>query len=110
MSVLNSATGLFEPFNACLAFYRERHLLRIHVTSAYAERTGEGSPDTPVNKMGSASPRLRGIRKEPRGAMPPRKCRIGRSRKSEGPERRIPLKAGFSAADYIRSTGQNAVT
>lgn len=29
-----------------------KSLLRIHVTSAYFARTGEGSPDTPINKKG----------------------------------------------------------
>lgn len=52
MSVLNSATGLLEPYKVCLAFYREHRLLRIHVTSAYFARTGEGSPNTPINKKG----------------------------------------------------------
>lgn len=52
MSVLNSATGLLEPYKVCLAFYREHRLLGIHVTSAYSARTGEGSPDTPINKKG----------------------------------------------------------
>lgn len=52
MSVLNNATGLLEQYNVCLAFYRERRLLRIHVTSAYAVRTGEGSLNTPINKKG----------------------------------------------------------
>lgn len=52
MSVLNGATGLLEPYKVCLAFFREHRLLRIHVTSAYFARTGEGSPDTPINKKG----------------------------------------------------------
>lgn len=54
MSVLNNATGLLEPYKVCLAFFREHRLLRIHVTSAYFARTGEGSPDTPINKKGSS--------------------------------------------------------
>jgi hypothetical protein len=52
MDVLNSATGQFEPYKVCLAFFREHRVLRIHVTSAYFARTGEGSPGVPIKKKG----------------------------------------------------------
>lgn len=52
MNLLNSATGLEEPYKICMAFYREHRVLRIHVTSAYFARTGEGSVDVPIKKKG----------------------------------------------------------
>ncbi|MNI00987.1 hypothetical protein D3C73_538070 [compost metagenome] len=71
MNVLNSATGLLEQYNVCLAFYRERRSLRIHVISAYAVRTGEGSPDTPVNKKGFSVFKVsRDSQRKPKGQCP----------------------------------------
>lgn len=52
MDVLNNLTGEVEPYKVCLAFYKENRLLRIHVTSAFFARTGEGSPEQPVEKKG----------------------------------------------------------
>lgn len=52
LNVLNSLNGLAEPYKVCLAVFREHRLLRIHVTSAYFARTGEGAPGVPVNKKG----------------------------------------------------------
>lgn len=52
MEVLNSTTGQLEPYKICLAFFREHRALRIHVTSAYFARTGEGSVGVPINKKG----------------------------------------------------------
>ena len=50
LDVLNNLSGEVEPFKICLAIFREFRLLRIHVTSAYFARTGEGSPDVPIKK------------------------------------------------------------
>jgi hypothetical protein len=52
MEALNNLSGEVEPFKICLAIFREHRLLRIHVTSAYFARQGEGSPDVPINKKG----------------------------------------------------------
>ncbi|MEQ4258921.1 hypothetical protein [Pseudomonas syringae] len=71
MSVLNSATGLLEPYKVCLAFYREYRLMRIHVTSAYFARTGEGSPNTPINKKGFSVFKIAmDTQKKPKGQCP----------------------------------------
>ncbi|MFA0921485.1 hypothetical protein ALP73_01080 [Pseudomonas coronafaciens pv. garcae] len=71
MRVLNSATGLLEPYKVCLAFYREHRLLRIHVTSAYFARTGEGSADTPISKKGFSIFKVAmDTQKKPKGQCP----------------------------------------
>ena len=48
----NSLSGEVEPYKICLAIFRENRLLRIHVTSAYFARTGEGSPAVEITKKG----------------------------------------------------------
>lgn len=70
MSVLNSASGVVEQYNVCLAFYRERRLLRIHVNSPYTVRTGEGSPDTPNKKGFSVFKVARDSQRKPKGQCP----------------------------------------
>lgn len=50
--VLNNQSGLIEPFKICMAIFRENRMLRIHVTSAFFARIGEGSPGVPVRKKG----------------------------------------------------------
>jgi len=52
MDMMNNISGVVEPFKICLAIYREHRRLRMHVTSAYFARTGEGSPGVPINKKG----------------------------------------------------------
>lgn len=52
LDVLNSASGESETYKVCMAIFREHRLLRIHVTSAFFARTGEGSPSVPVTKRG----------------------------------------------------------
>ncbi len=49
--MLNSATGKLESYKICLAFFHEHRLLRMHVTSAFFARKGEGI-DFPVSKKG----------------------------------------------------------
>lgn len=51
MDMLNSATGELEPYKICIAFFHEHRLLRMHVTSAFIARKGEGI-DAPVSKRG----------------------------------------------------------
>ena len=50
-NTLNSATGQLESYKICLAFFHEHRLLRMHVTSAFFARMGEGI-DFPVSKKG----------------------------------------------------------
>ena len=52
LDVMNNESGELEPFKICMAIFREHRVLRIHVTSAFFARTGEGSPEVPVNKKG----------------------------------------------------------
>lgn len=52
VTVLNTSSGQLEPFKICMAIFRENRLLRIHVTSAFFVRTGEGAPGVPVQKKG----------------------------------------------------------
>ncbi|MGE7990847.1 hypothetical protein ACQKPE_07325 [Pseudomonas sp. NPDC089554] len=52
LEVLNSASGEVETFKICMAIFRENRVLRIHVTSAFFARSGEGSPGVPVRKKG----------------------------------------------------------
>lgn len=50
MRLLNSKSGQEEPYKVCLAMFKEKRKLRIHVTSAFFPRDGkEGSVDNPVN-------------------------------------------------------------
>lgn len=51
IDLVNSATGALEPYKICLAFFHEHRLLRMHVTSAFFARKGEGV-DFPVRKKG----------------------------------------------------------
>ena len=42
------ATNEEVPYKICVAFFKENRKLRIHVTSAFIAREGEGSPGKPV--------------------------------------------------------------
>ena len=52
LNVMNNASGEIEPFKICMAIFRENRKLRIHVTSAFFARLGEGSPGVPIKKKG----------------------------------------------------------
>lgn len=52
ISMLNNLTDQLEAYKVCIAVFKENGKLRIHVTSAYFARVGEGSPNTPVRKKG----------------------------------------------------------
>jgi len=52
LDVMNNASGEIEPFKICMAIFRENRVLRIHVTSAFFVRLGEGSPGVRVKKKG----------------------------------------------------------
>lgn len=52
VTLLNTSSGELEPFKICMAIFRENRMLRIHVTSAFFARTGEGSPGVPIQKKG----------------------------------------------------------
>ena len=52
LNVMNNMSGEIEPFKICMAIFRENRLLRIHVTSAFFARSGEGSPGVPIKRKG----------------------------------------------------------
>ena len=52
LDVMNNESGDVEPFKICMAIFRENRVLRIHVTSAFFARLGEGSPGVPIKKKG----------------------------------------------------------
>lgn len=52
IDIMNNSSGEVEPFKICMAIFRENRVLRIHVTSAYFARLGEGSPGVPIKKKG----------------------------------------------------------
>lgn len=71
LDVMNNANGEVEPFKICMAIFREHRLLRIHVTSAFFARTGEGSPGVPINKKGFSIFKIAiDTRKKPKGQYP----------------------------------------
>jgi len=71
LNVLNSLNGRAEPYKVCLAVFREHRLLRIHVTSAYFARTGEGASGVPVNKKGFSIFKVAlDTQKKPKGQYP----------------------------------------
>lgn len=78
---LNDETKNIEPYKVCLAFFKENRLLRIHVTSAFFARTGEGSNNNPVNKKAMSVFKVAmDIDKKPKNAGFPKetqnKCRL----------------------------------
>jgi len=48
LDMINSTTGQYEPYKVCIAFYKEKRLLRMHILSAFFVRTGPGSPGVPI--------------------------------------------------------------
>ncbi|MCE0802962.1 hypothetical protein LVQ77_22110, partial [Buttiauxella sp. S04-F03] len=48
LDMMNSATGQLEPYKICIAFYKEKRLLRMHILSAFFVRTGPGAPGVPI--------------------------------------------------------------
>jgi hypothetical protein len=71
LDVMNNTSSEVEPFKICMAIFRENRVLRIHVTSAYFARTGEGSPGVPVNKRGFSIFKVAvDTQKKPKGQCP----------------------------------------
>ncbi|MBX6408897.1 MULTISPECIES: hypothetical protein [Pseudomonas] len=71
LDVLNNESGAVEPFKICMAIFRENRVLRIHVTSAFFARLGEGSPGVPINKKGFSIFKVAvDTQKKPKGQCP----------------------------------------
>lgn len=48
LEMMNSATGQLEPYKICIAFYKEKRLLRMHILSAFFVQRGPGAPGVPI--------------------------------------------------------------
>lgn len=73
--MLNSSTGKRESYKICLAFFHEHRLMRMHVTSAFFARRGEGV-DFPVSKKGYTIFKIASeTRMKPRGHPYPKEVR-----------------------------------
>ncbi|VVQ26471.1 hypothetical protein [Pseudomonas fluorescens] len=71
LNVMNNKSGELEPFKICMAIFRENRVLRIHVTSAFFARLGEGSPGVPINKKGFSIFKVAfDTQKKPKGQCP----------------------------------------
>ncbi|NMX94954.1 hypothetical protein [Pseudomonas sp. WS 5086] len=79
--LLNSATGKLESYKICLAFFHEHRLLRMHVTSAFFARKGEGI-EFPVSKKGYNIFKIASeTRMKPRGHSYPKEVRNRQQKK-----------------------------
>lgn len=47
---MNSATNQVEPYKVCIAFFKEKRLLRMHVLTAFFAREGLGSLAVPIDE------------------------------------------------------------
>lgn len=75
LNMMNSATGLVEPYKICIAFYKEKRLLRMHILSAFFARSGPGSSGIPVaNKSLSVFKVAMEVAKSPRNAGGPKEA------------------------------------
>lgn len=71
LNVMNNESGEVEPFKICMAIFRENRVLRIHVTSAFFARQGEGSPGVPITKRGFSIFKIAvDTQKKPNGQFP----------------------------------------
>lgn len=67
VELLNNLTGEAERYKVCVAFFKENRLMRIHVTSAFFVRTGEGSLEKPIDRKGFSLFKLaKDLKKRPR--------------------------------------------
>ncbi|WP_200929802.1 hypothetical protein [Erwinia sp. Leaf53] len=76
LDMMNSATGQVEPYKICIAFYKEKRLLRMHILSAFFVREGPGAPGVPVpNKSVSIFKIAMDTAKRPKTAAMPKEAR-----------------------------------
>lgn len=48
LQMMNSATNTMEPYKICIAFFKEKRLLRMHILSAFFARKGAGALGEPI--------------------------------------------------------------
>ncbi len=76
LDMMNSATGVIEPYKICIAFYKEKRLLRMHILSAFFARTGPGSSGESIpNKSLSIFKIAMDTAKSPRSKTGPKEAR-----------------------------------
>ena len=76
LDMMNSATGQVEPYKICVAFYKEKRLLRMHILSAFFARTGPGALGVAIpNKSVSIFKIALDTAASPRHAMGPKEAR-----------------------------------
>lgn len=76
VSKLNNLTGEVEPYKICIAVFKEKRRLRIHVLSAFFVREGPGSPDNPIKGKGFTIFKVAlDASKRPKGASGPKEVR-----------------------------------
>lgn len=69
IDMVNSNTGKVEPYKVCFHFFKENRLMRMHVTSAFFDRTGKALAQRSysifkIAKDTKARPRYKGVPKE----------------------------------------------
>jgi len=75
LNMMNSATQQLEKYKVCIAFYKEKRLLRMHILSAFFARTGPGSPGEPIpNKSVSLFKIALDTSSKPRGSSYPKEA------------------------------------
>lgn len=75
LHMMNSATNQVEPYKICVAFFKEKRLLRMHILSAFFARTGPGARDQTVpNKPVSLFKVAMDTQKKPRNSGIPKEA------------------------------------
>jgi len=73
LHMMNSATNQVEPYKICVAFFKEKRLLRMHILSAFFARIGPGSPGVVIpNKPVSVFKIATDTMKKPRNSGMPK--------------------------------------
>lgn len=107
LDVLNNASGEVEPFKICMAIFRENRVLRIHVTSAFFARLGEGAPGVPVKKKGFSIFKVAADTQKSLKGSVRKRSEIGTKNKTGAPETANPSLGGIlSRRCACTSTGQ----
>lgn len=75
LHLMNSATQTIEPYKVCIAFFKEKRLLRMHILSAFFARTGAGAPGEPIpHKPLSLYKVAMDTQKKPKGGRVPKEA------------------------------------
>nr|WP_318384459.1 hypothetical protein [uncultured Enterobacter sp.] len=73
--MMNSATQKIEPYKICFACFKEKRLMRMHITSAFFVRTGAGAPgNAPLNKKLSVFKIAKDLEKKPKSSAMPKEA------------------------------------